>query len=70
MGLGFFRAFRGLTPRAYAEVLDLACNRFGWEKAVVDAAPDIETIESWARARAAAFRRGDDYRTTITVISG
>jgi hypothetical protein len=70
MVVGFFRAFRGVTPRAYAEILNRCCNRFGWERSVVDSAPDIETIKEWAAERRMALSGRQDYRSGVVIITG
>lgn len=49
-------------------MLDLYCNRYGWQKAVVDAAPDTETLERWVSKRRIAIREGYDYGLSTTIL--
>lgn len=66
----FFLAFRGLPPVEYAEILDRCCNGYGWEKAVVDAAPNWSAIAKWERNRRIALEEGRPYRSAVVRFPG
>ena len=58
----------GISPARYRQILNHYCNRFGWEKAVVDCAKDEEMLGEWADERAMALNAGEDYRTLKALI--
>lgn len=65
MGGWFFLAFGGLSASEYADILDIACNQYAMEKAVVDACPSLFVLRQWfERRRRVLESKGGDWRTS------
>ncbi len=63
-GWFFLAAFAALSRAEYVDVLDVCCNRYGWEKAVVDACPSFFVLKQWVQRRSKALSDPKaDYRT-------
>lgn len=54
----FLTAFRALPVEEHLRILNLCCNRFGWQESVVMGLPDMRDLDRWIREWRESMPRG------------